>query len=96
MRYAINTHFHWDPSHGNGRLSVLGAEVVAASTARESYARAERDFKRARDERHSEYEEIEYVAPSIWFDEAMVLDDGTQRVELLFLDPAHTAEDALV
>lgn len=96
IRYVIDTHFHGDHSHGNGRFTALGAEVVAADAARESFDRAERDFQRAKENRKTAYDGIDFVAPMIWFAREMIIEDDGQRVELLYLGPAHTDGDTLV
>lgn len=96
VRFLVNTHAHGDHSHGNAHLTALGARVIAATASRSTYDRMERDFYRARDEVDPSYSGIDFAGPSIWFDRTLVLDDGTRRVELMFLGPAHTEGDTLV
>jgi len=98
IRFVVDTHHHGDHAHGNGRFAALGARIVAASAAREAFDKTRRDFagQRLRRDHYPAYEEIDWVGPSIWFDSRLTFDDGSRRVELLYLGHAHSPGDALV
>ena len=97
IRYVLDTHHHGDHAYGNAVFAQNGASIVAqANCARllridgpKEFAEAGRGPAGRKDVRESSLK-----VPNVVFDDRLVLDDGKQRVELLFRGHAHTAGDA--
>jgi phosphoglycerate dehydrogenase-like enzyme/glyoxylase-like metal-dependent hydrolase (beta-lactamase superfamily II) len=97
IRYVLDTHHHGDHSYGNAVFAKEGASVVAQTNcARLLRLNGPKEFEEAgkgpmgrKDVRESKLK-----VPNLVFDEKLVFDDGTQRVEFLFLGHAHTSGDA--
>jgi phosphoglycerate dehydrogenase-like enzyme/glyoxylase-like metal-dependent hydrolase (beta-lactamase superfamily II) len=97
IRYVLDTHHHGDHAYGNDVFGREGATIVAqANCARLLRVDGPKEFAEAgkppagrEDVRNSKLK-----VPSLVFDDRLVLDDGKQRVEFLFLGHAHTAGDA--
>src|SRR5262245_54871680 len=98
IRYVLDTHHHGDHAYGNAVWKKAGATIVAsAKTARllrvngpKEFADAGRGPAGRKDIAASTLE-----VPDLIFDEKLVLDDGTQRVEFLQLGHSHTIGDAV-
>ncbi|HEV3256319.1 MAG TPA: NAD(P)-dependent oxidoreductase [Gemmataceae bacterium] len=96
IRYVFDTHHHGDHSYGNAVFAKEGASVVAQTNcARLLRVNGPKEFKEAgsgpngrKDVAHSKLK-----VPNVIFDNKLVLDDGKQRIEFLFLGHAHTAGD---
>jgi cyclase len=101
IRFVLNTHHHGDHSYGNEFWTQHGAMVMGNSKIVEEFAR---------DEPHrlehfptpesaalwkTEMEATHIQPPRLLLSSPTVFDDGTQRVELLHLGPAHTAADTI-
>src|SRR5207253_6814089 len=88
-----------DHAYGNAVFAKAGASVVAqANCARllrvngpAEFAEAGRGPMGRKDIANSSLK-----VPNVVFDDKLVLDDGTQRIEFLFLGHAHTAGDAFM
>ena len=96
IRYVFDTHYHGDHADGNMIYDRTGAVSVASENSKllfETKGRA--GFEQSQKSRPDEYGPLEYSAPSLYFPRSLVLDDGTQRVELLHFGHAHTAGDAV-
>jgi cyclase len=99
IRYVLDSHHHGDHAYGNAVFSKAGASVIASTnTGRllrvdgpSQFAEAGRGPTGRKDIAASFLK-----VPDILFDDKLVLDDGSQRVELLFLGHAHTAGDAFL
>ena len=97
IRYVLDTHHHGDHSYGNDVFAKAGASIVAQrNCARLLRLNGAKEFEEAgkgptgrKDIRDSKLK-----VPNVVFDDKLVLDDGTQRVEFLFLGHAHTSGDA--
>jgi phosphoglycerate dehydrogenase-like enzyme/glyoxylase-like metal-dependent hydrolase (beta-lactamase superfamily II) len=98
IRYVFDTHHHGDHAYGNVVFGKGGAQIVAqANCARllrvdgpKQFAEAGRGPLARKDVAASTLK-----TPDIIFDDKLVIDDGTQRVEFLFMGHAHTAGDAV-
>jgi cyclase len=98
VRYVIDSHHHGDHAYGNAVFAAAGANVIASANAdrwlREKgpkeFADAGRGPTGRKDVRDSSLK-----APDVILDQKLVLDDGTQRVEILFLGHAHTPGDVV-
>jgi phosphoglycerate dehydrogenase-like enzyme/glyoxylase-like metal-dependent hydrolase (beta-lactamase superfamily II) len=98
IRYVFDTHHHGDHAWGNAVFAELGAGVIAqVNCARilrvdgpKEFAAAGRGPMGRKDVAASRLQ-----VPNVVFDDKLVLDDGTQRIEFLFLGHGHTAGDAV-
>lgn len=96
IRYVFDTHYHGDHADGNQRYIDIGAIAVASEPSRELFdTKGIAGFEKSQDEKPDEYGPLKYEKPSLYFPKKLVLDDGTQRVELLYFGHAHTAGDAI-
>jgi len=98
IRYVFDTHHHGDHAYGNSVFFKEGATVVAQANC----ARLMREFGPAEFEEagkgptgRKDVASSFLKTPGIVFDDRLVLDDGKQRVEFLFMGHAHTAGDAV-
>jgi cyclase len=97
IRYLLDTHHHGDHAYGNAVFGQAGASIVAQTNcARLLRIDGPEEFQKAG---HGPTGRKDIAAstlkvPSVVFDDKLVLDDGTQRVEFLFLGHAHTSGDA--
>jgi len=97
IRYVLDTHHHGDHAYGNAVFGEAGASIVAqANCARLLRLNGPEEFKLAGKPPtgRKDVAESTLKVPSLVFDEKLVLDDGKQRIEFLFLGHAHTAGDA--
>jgi phosphoglycerate dehydrogenase-like enzyme/glyoxylase-like metal-dependent hydrolase (beta-lactamase superfamily II) len=98
IRYVFDTHHHGDHAWGNAVFAEQGAGVIAqANCARilrvdgpKEFAAGGRGPMGRKDVAASRLQ-----VPNVVFDDKLVLDDGTQRIEFLFLGHGHTAGDAV-
>jgi cyclase len=93
IRYVLNTHYHSDHSYGDSIFTDLGA-VIVSSEATDSENRASKGFATWNDPAHPlAGAHQEYAV--ITFSDRLVFDDGTQRVEMIRLGPAHSKGDSV-
>ncbi len=96
VRFVFDTHYHGDHADGNAVYTKIGATTIASENSRELFdTKGIAGFRRSQQERPEEYGPLEYEKPRLWFPKKLVIDDGTQRVELLHFGHAHTAGDAV-
>jgi cyclase len=96
VRYVFDTHYHGDHAFGNPVYKRIGAAVVASENSRHLFdTKGEAGFADSQKNNPDEYGKLDYTKPSVYFPHKLVIDDGTQRVELLHLGHAHTAGDAM-
>jgi len=95
VKYVLDTHHHGDHAWGNTVWAKAGAKVIGQVTcARLLKASGPSDWDKARKDRPDiKDNELKLVDES--FDEKLVLDDGTQRVEFYAFGHSHTAGDAV-
>jgi cyclase len=99
LRYVIDSHHHGDHAYGNAVWAKAGATIVSsANTARLLRVNGPAEFEK---EGKSPTGRKDVAAstlrvPDLFFDEKLVLDDETQRVEFHFLGHAHTAGDSVM
>jgi phosphoglycerate dehydrogenase-like enzyme/glyoxylase-like metal-dependent hydrolase (beta-lactamase superfamily II) len=99
IRYVLDSHHHGDHAYGNAVFAKAGASILASTnTARWLREKGEKEFADAgrgpqgrKDIRNSFLK-----VPDLVFDQKFVLDDGTERIELLHLGHAHTAGDSFL
>jgi len=98
IRYVLDTHHHGDHAYGNAVFADAGASIVAqANCARLLRTTGPKEFEEAgkgpmgrKDVANSRLK-----APTVVFDDKLVLDDGKQRVEFLHFGHSHTIGDAV-
>jgi glyoxylase-like metal-dependent hydrolase (beta-lactamase superfamily II) len=95
IKYVLDTHHHGDHAYGNAVWAKEGAKIIAHKTcARLLQLHGEEGWKGAAKDRpdvaKSELKQVDTT-----FDDKLVLEDDTQRVEFIFLGHAHTAGDAV-
>jgi glyoxylase-like metal-dependent hydrolase (beta-lactamase superfamily II)/phosphoglycerate dehydrogenase-like enzyme len=98
IRYAFDTHHHGDHAYGNAVFKDAGASIVAQSNcARLLRTNGPKEFKDAGEgeKGRKDLRESRLVVPDVVFDDRLVLDDGTQRVEFLYMGHGHTIGDAV-
>ena len=96
IRYVFDTHYHGDHADGNSIYTRLGAIAIASENSRALFdTKGRAGFQQSQTEKPDEYGQLLYDRPSLYFPKKLVLDDGTQRVELIYYGHAHTAGDAI-
>lgn len=96
IRYVFDTHYHGDHADGNPMYTQIGATAVASENSRHLFeTKGIAGFEKSRQEKPDEYGPLKYQKPDIYFPRKLIIDDGTQRVELLHFGHAHTAGDAV-
>ena len=95
IKYVLDTHHHGDHAYGNAVWAKEGAKIVAhTNAARLLMANGPKQWEEQAKERKDVKEShLHQVDQS--FDDKLVLDDGTQRIEFLHLGHAHTRGDAV-
>jgi cyclase len=99
IRYVIDSHHHGDHAYGNAVWAKAGATIVSsANTARILRVNGPADFEREGKGPNGRKDVAASTlrVPDLFFDEKLVLDDETQRVEFHFLGHAHTAGDSVM
>lgn len=99
IRYVLDSHHHGDHAYGNAVFAKAGATIIAqANCARWLREKGPKEFADAGrgPTGRKDIAESSLKVPSIVFDDKLILDDGQQRAELLFLGHAHTPGDALL
>lgn len=95
IRYVFDTHYHGDHADGNAVYEKGGAVTVAQENSRELFTtKGKAGYEKSKISNPGDYK-LEYGIPSLYFPKTMVIDDGTQRVELIHFGHAHTAGDAV-
>ena len=96
VRFVFNTHYHHDHTWGNSVFVDSGAVVVASRvTDGEMRTLGQVEWDRRSAYSGGDMGPYRREFPSLTFDRRMVFDDGTHRVELILMGPAHTAGDAV-
>jgi cyclase len=96
IRYVFDTHYHGDHADGNPIYTAIGATAIASENSRQQFdTKGIAGFQQSQRDKPDEYGKLEYEKPSLYFPKKLVIDDGTQRVELLHFGHAHTPGDAI-
>src|SRR4051812_6156022 len=99
IRYVLDSHHHGDHAYGNAVFAQAGASVVAqANCGRLLRVDGPQQFAEAGKgpAGRKDIADSFLKVPDLLFDDKLVLDDGKQHVEFLFLGHAHTAGDAFM
>jgi glyoxylase-like metal-dependent hydrolase (beta-lactamase superfamily II) len=96
IRYVFDTHYHGDHADGNQKFAAIGATPVASENSRSQFeTKGLAGFEKAKKVNPTVYGGLEYQKPVLYFPRKLVIDDGTQRVELIHFGHAHTPGDAV-
>jgi phosphoglycerate dehydrogenase-like enzyme/glyoxylase-like metal-dependent hydrolase (beta-lactamase superfamily II) len=98
IRYVLDTHHHGDHAYGNAVWVKEGATIIGQKHChRLLTTTGPKEFEKAGQGPTGRKDVAESVLkpPTLVFDDRLVLDDGKQRVEFLFLGHAHTSGDAV-
>jgi phosphoglycerate dehydrogenase-like enzyme/glyoxylase-like metal-dependent hydrolase (beta-lactamase superfamily II) len=98
VRYVFDTHHHGDHAWGNAVYVKAGASVVAqANCARILRDTGPKDFAEEgkKPGGRKDVASGTFKGADVVFDDRLVLDDGTQRIEFLHFGHGHTAGDAV-
>lgn len=98
VKYVFDTHHHGDHAWGNTVWAKAGAKVISSTNCARLLkatgpAEWEKEQKKVDGRKDIKENELKQVDEA--FDETLVLDDGTQRVEFIFYGHAHTPGDAV-
>ena len=83
IRFLFDTHWHGDHTGGNGVYEQAGAAIVCSTPCDEELRTKGKKAP------------VPPVPASITFPDRMIFDDGTHRVELTRMGPAHSKGDAV-
>jgi len=96
IKYVFDTHWHGDHADGNPVLIAEGASAIASEQSRDQFVnKGIASFDKQKQEKPEEYGKLKYGIPSLYFPKKMVIEDSTQRVELIHLGHGHTPGDAV-
>lgn len=97
IRYAFDTHYHWDHTQGNSILVDQGVTVVCTQACAEELAGPKGTGEWTSMGRNATYSLAPYrlQQPTVTFGDFMAIDDGTRRLELRKVGPGHTIGDAV-
>ena len=96
IKYVFDTHWHGDHADGNPVLIAEGASAIASEQSRDQFVnKGIASFDKQKQEKPDEYGKLKYGIPSLYFPKKMVIEDSTQRVELIHLGHGHTPGDAV-
>ena len=96
IKYVFDTHWHGDHADGNPVLIAEGASAIAAESSRDQFIKKGIDsFDQQKRQKAAEYGKLKYGIPSVYFPKKMILEDTTQRVELIHIGHGHTPGDAV-
>jgi cyclase len=96
IRFAFDTHYHWDHTQGNSILVDQGVTVVCSQDCASELAvkgKGEWDSM-SKNETYS-LAPYRLQQPTLVFGEFMAIDDGERRLEIRRVGPAHTIGDAV-
>jgi cyclase len=99
IRYVLDSHHHGDHAYGNEVFGKAGASIVAqANCARLLRTTGPEEFRKAGEgpTGRKDIAASRLRPADVIFDDKMVLDDGTQRVEFLHFGHMHTPGDAVM
>jgi glyoxylase-like metal-dependent hydrolase (beta-lactamase superfamily II) len=96
VKFLFDTHYHHDHTFGNAIFADAGATIVSsATTAAEMHTLGQHEWDNGSDYSGRNMKGYRREFPSLTFDHHLVFDDGTHRVELRKVGPAHTGGDAV-
>jgi cyclase len=95
IRYVFDTHYHGDHSYGNSIFVDAGASIICSEAcAEELETKGASGWNNWKDTAHP-LTGARLEPATLTFADRMVLDDGTQRVEMTRVGPGHSKGDAV-
>jgi cyclase len=96
VRFVFDTHYHADHAYGNSVWVDAGATIVCSEECTaESKAKNTPGWAKNAETGDYSLKPYRLEHPQISFRDKMVMDDGTRRLELERIGPAHTRGDAV-
>ena len=95
LRFVFNTTSSEDHAFGNEGWGAQGATIIAADECQKMLAAKGPAQFAALGNTRADVKASKLRLPQMTFDNKLVLDDGTTRLELMYLGPAHNASDAV-
>jgi cyclase len=96
IRYAFDTHYHWDHTQGNSLLVDQGVTVVcSADCAAELLGKGQGEWTNMASNPQYSLAPFRLQQPTMVFGDSMAIDDGRRRLEFRKVGPAHTIGDAV-
>lgn len=95
IRFVFDTHYHGDHSYGNSVFTDAGASIICSEAcAEELRTKGANGWDNWKDKAHP-LTGARLEPATINFESKLVLDDGTQRVEMTRVGPGHSKGDAV-
>lgn len=96
IRYVFNTHYHHDHTFGNDVFVKQGATAIATDAAAlEMRTLGSFEWEHRSDYSGRNMSSYSRGLPVLTFSDSLIFDDGTHRVELIRMGPAHTWGDGV-
>jgi glyoxylase-like metal-dependent hydrolase (beta-lactamase superfamily II) len=96
IRFVFNTHYHHDHTFGNSHFVDAGATIISTQkTAEEMHTLGRHEWEHASEYSGRNMKGYRREFPTLTFNKQFVFDDGTHRVELIQMGPAHTGGDGV-
>jgi cyclase len=96
IRFVFDTHYHSDHTFGNSVFADAGATVICSQVCAEELERKARSqWTNWRETGEHSLAGARFEPPTLTFTDRIVFDDGTQRVEITRVGPAHSKGDAV-
>lgn len=96
IRYVFDTHYHGDHADGNPVFFKAGATAISSENAREEFlSKGAAGFAKQQQANAPGYAGLNYHLPALYFPKKLVLEDSSQRVELIHFAHGHTKGDAV-
>ncbi len=95
IRFVFDTHYHGDHSFGNSVFADTGASIICSEAcAEELRTKGANGWNNWKDAAHP-LTGAHLEPATITFDDKLILDDGTQRVEMTRVGPGHSRGDSV-
>ena len=96
VRFAFDTHYHWDHTQGNSILVDQGVTVICSQEcAAELAVKGKGEWDSMSKNQTYSLAPYHLQEPTMVFGDFMAIDDGERRLELKRVGPAHTIGDAV-
>lgn len=99
VRFAVNTHGHWDHVFGNARFRswpIIGHVRCAEMIDEHGEAARARLIERYSAETAGQFREVELTPPTEVFEDSLAIELDERQVELRYLGRGHTDNDIVV
>ena len=96
IKYVFDPPWHGDHADGNPVFIAEGASAIASESSRDQFLKkGVASFETQKQQKPNEYAKLKYGIPAVYFPKKMILEDSTQRVELIHFGHGHTPGDAV-